>query len=625
MKNQINIIGGVFLLWLMIGLTSCNSYLDRTPDSMVSSTDAFINFTNFQGFVEEMYALIPDYTAATWADTWMMGDESIDGAGNADTNDHFDQGDYWGWQEGWVPSWLNGDGTEHTAVGGFPPSEGLWPNAWYAIRKANLGLANLNNLKDATQEQKNFIQGQLLFFRAWNYFELATYFGGLPYITHVLSSTENLAIPRLTFQQTADSIAKDLSAAANLLPVDWDNTVTGEPTKGNNSLRITKTMCLAYLGKDYLYAGSPLMNKESTGSATFNKDYCQKAAVAFAEMLHYVDDQESWLHLVPFSQYSSLFWSAGTSQMPGYAEDVFTYPVYSAGFDGCPWGPANIFTSASIGGGQVSPNANYVDNYGMANGLPITDPNSGYDPNNPWANRDPRFYHDIVIDGDQQIYGSAPANEEQYRYTALYNGGVDRSNAQASRTGYLLRKFTPMTCNNVDGYPSWWNGQNYMHLAYMRLPDVYLMYAEAVLQGYGTATSTAPGYNLTAEQAVDKIRTRAGVGPVAQTYVSDPQKFMSEIIRERAVELSFEADIRFNDLRRWMLMDKYLDKTAIDFDRGTVSVPASEIPSPGIHYEPLNMTKRLILTRVFHDFNYWLPLKVHDVYLYTTFPQNPGY
>jgi hypothetical protein len=76
-----------------------------------------------------------------------------------------------------------------------------------------------------------------------------------------------------------------------------------------------------------------------------------------------------------------------------------------------------------------------------------------------------------------------------------------------------------------------------------------------------------------------------------------------------------------------MLWDnkQYLEKTAIDFDRGTVLVPASAIPSPGIHYKPINMTERVILTRVFHDFNYWLPLRVSDVYLYTTFPQNPGY
>ncbi len=75
-----------------------------------------------------------------------------------------------------------------------------------------------------------------------------------------------------------------------------------------------------------------------------------------------------------------------------------------------------------------------------------------------------------------------------------------RDNSAIGRTGYLLKKLTPMTANNIDNFPN-----NYMHLSYMRLADVYLMYAEAVLQGYGSATSTGPGY-ITAEDALNKIR-----------------------------------------------------------------------------------------------------------------------
>jgi len=612
--------GGVLAFLTTIGLNSCNSYLDEAPEASVSSTAAFVNFANFQGFTEELYGCVPDYTDATWADTWMLGDESVDAVGGADTNDHFDKGDYWGWQEGWVPSWLYIDGSVNTGLGGFPPSKGLWGNAWYGIRKANLGLANLDKL-NGTDEEKNLIKGQLLFFRGWFHFELMSFFGGLPYINKVLDVTNkaDLQLPRLNYQQTADSVAKDLRAAADLLPVDWDKTTTGALTSGKNQLRINKLMALGYLGKDYLYAGSPLMNKESTGNAIFNTSYCQKAASAFKEMLGYVDDGTSFHKLVSFSQYSSLFYSAGSSITPGYPEAIFMSEVYNAGFNGCPWGPSSIFAPASIGGGNVSPNARYVENYGMANGLPINDPASGYNPADPWSNRDPRFYNDIVIDGNQLISGSAPANQEQFRYAALYTGGACRSDAQCSRTGYLLRKFTPMTCNNVDGYPNWWNGSNYMHLAFMRLADVYLMYAEAVLQGYGSPTSNDLNY-LTPEQAVNKIRDRCGAGHVGSQYVGDKDKFMGEIIRERAVELSFEADIRYNDLRRWMLWEnkQYLEKTAVDFDRGT-SLGQNGEP------KPINMTERVILTRIFTDRAYWLPLPTKDVYLYKSFGQNPGW
>jgi len=231
-----------------------------------------------------------------------------------------------------------------------------------------------------------------------------------------------------------------------------------------------------------------------------------------------------------------------------------------------------------------------------------------HNPNDPWTNRDPRFYNDIVIDGDQVFKGSAPADKEQYRYASLYNGGKSRSNQGSGRTGYLLRKLTPITANDIDGWPS-----NYMHLSYMRLADVYLMYAEAVLQGYGSAASSASGY-ITAEAAFNKVRTRCGAGAVAQKYVSDKDKFMSEIIRERAVELSFEGDFRFNDLRRWMIAGdkKYREKTAIDFDRDADG-------------KPINIKERIILTRPFEEKHYWFPLKINDVSLYPSFKQNPGW
>ena len=369
MKKYIYIMGGVLAFLTTIGLNSCKSYLDEAPEAAVSSTAAFVNFANFQGFTEELYGCVPDYTDATWGDTWMMGDESIDEVGGSWTNDHFDKGDYWGWQEGWVPSWLYIDGSVNTSLGGFPPSKGLWGNAWYGIRKANLGLANLDKL-NGSDEEKNLIKGQLLFFRGWFHFELMSFFGGLPYINKVLdvSNKADLQLPRLNYQQTADSVAKDLRAAADLLPVDWDKTTTGALTSGKNQLRINKLMALGYLGKDYLFAGSPLMNKESTGNAIFNTDYCKKAAATFKEMLGFVDDGTSFHKLVPFSQYTSLFYSAGSSITPGYPEAIFMSEVYNAGFNGCPWGPSSIFAPASIGGGSVSPNARYVENYGMANG-----------------------------------------------------------------------------------------------------------------------------------------------------------------------------------------------------------------------------------------------------------------
>jgi starch-binding outer membrane protein, SusD/RagB family len=148
----------------------------------------------------------------------------------------------------------------------------LWPHAWYCIRKANMGLENLDKLTVATQEEKDLIEGQLYFFRAWWHFELMQYFGGLPYITEVLPSNEKLTLPRMTYQECADLAGADLAKAAELLPINWDNTVVGRKTLGKNQLRVNKIMALGYLGKNYLWAGSPLMvhGPQTGGRQTYN-------------------------------------------------------------------------------------------------------------------------------------------------------------------------------------------------------------------------------------------------------------------------------------------------------------------------------------------------------------------
>lgn len=598
----------ILALLAIINSTACKKYLDKAPAANVSPTDAFINFTNFQGFTEEMYAGIPQYTAKNWAADWILGDEIIHKTGVTYLNEQFDNGNSWSWTTSEWISWLDAPSynTNNSVLYGVS-GKGLWPNCWYIIHKANLGLANIDKLV-GTQEEKDIIKGQLLFFRGWSHFELMSYWGGLPYIDTVLSSSAKLELPRLSYQETADKAAKDLRAAADLLPVDWDNTTVGKTTLGKNQLRLTKVTALGYLGKNYLYAGSPLMNRVSKGSATFNTDYCKKAADAFAELLKLVDSKATFVKLVSFSDYSKLFFTNGGNFIPGYPESVFESPVYSNWFEGCPWGPSSCFTESNIGGGYSSPNARFVQNYGMANGLPITDPLSGYDPTDPWSNRDPRFYNDIVKDGDQVIKGSAPASSEKFRYANLSNTGYSRSSSATGRTGYLLKKLTPMTANTIDNFPN-----NYMHPSYMRLADVYLMYAEAVLQGYGSATSTGPSY-LTPEAAINVIRARCGSGMVGKSYVADNTKFMGEIIRERAMELGFEEEIRYNDLRRWLLASdiKYREKTAINFDRGS-------------NGKPINIQEVVLVTRQFGDKDYWLPLKVNDVSLYPSFSQNPGY
>lgn len=195
MKNKIIHILFVFFA-AGFTFTSCTDYLDRDSDSVLSAEDAFKNFNNFQGFIEVMYNVIPDVAKHNWVSSFNWGDDEVITTGNG---------------EGLMGYAIDG-GNYRTYIGkgdcfldrswkvdGDRFAKALWGGGWYAIRQANLGLEALQSglLKDATQEERDFVEGQLYFFRAWFYFQLTTYWGGLPYMESVLPSDAQFNLPRV--------------------------------------------------------------------------------------------------------------------------------------------------------------------------------------------------------------------------------------------------------------------------------------------------------------------------------------------------------------------------------------------------------------------------------------------
>lgn len=625
-----NILRGSMCTLFLWAFTSCEDYLERTPESIISEETAFHNFTNFQGYTEELYQCIPNFTLSYWTSSWNWGEDEIEStAGTFHLSYDIDRGNFWAWQNemGGGDSWLDAGGAytdqDHK-------NKGLWPLAWYGIRKANLGLENLSKMVDATEEERRLIEGQLLFFRAWFHFSLIQYFGGLPYVDYVLPSDEKLQLPRLSYHECADRIGQDLARAAQLLPVDWDNTTAGRRTLGKNQLRINKIMALGYLGKNYLWAGSPLMNQVSTGSSTYDAAYCTLAANAFGELLSLVESGDTQYELLPFDKYSTNFYTTGQNwALPGGTEAIFRGPYYSA--NSTNYQISKQFMPRVISDGDATlfaPTANYIHaNYGMANGLPLpadvskADPVSGFDPNHPWKDRDPRFYHDIVYDGVKVIQGAIPdPNEEVNRFANLYEGGSYRDVASGSRTGYLSTKFKPLTSNKYDRAYNW-GSSLHINVPYMRLADIYLMYAEATLMGFNSPSATSNTYSKTPVDAVNVLRDRVNMAAVHSDFTASTSVFLEELRRERAVELAFESH-RFNDLRRWLLLteEPYTLKTSFEFDRAGEFDAAD--PSQN---QIINMHEQVLLERNFSDRHYWLPLKVSDVTLYPEFNQNPGW
>ena len=623
----------VMCIALLTSFTSCKKYLDKEPATDVDPTAFYKSFFNFQGFTEELYACIPVMDKQDNNNMWNWGEEEINSLNNNGRDGmlgRIDRGDFWVSTGFWLDGSLNTNPADRR-------THFLWSGAWYGIRKANIGIANLDKF-NGTQEEKNLIAGQLYFFRAWFHLHVMNFWGGMPYIDTELPPDEAPRLPRLTWQQGAEKVAADFKRAADLLPVNWDNTQAGLATVGNNELRVNKIMALSYLAKTYLYAGSPLMNKVSTGNANYDAAYCKKSADTFGEVLKMVEAGQTQYSLVTFDKYSQILYTNGQAgRMPGLTEAIFRGPSYDWGATGLSLNrqylPAQILEQRSW---SLYPTANYANQFGMANGLPINDQNSssiadaqsGYDPQYPYKNRDPRFYLTFGYDTQRMVLGSLGTNES-WRYANLYSftsGTTEerrwsyRTPETGSPTGYVLIKFNPVGFNRFDNQ---FNSQH-IHIPWLRLADVYLMYAEAVANGYGSPSGASLSYpNLTALNAVDKIRARVNVGVFAPKFRGSVDAFMKELQRERAVELAWEGH-RFNDLRRWLLFDKYPYnvKTAIEFDRAD-KVNFDKIDPT--QNKVLNLRDVVILERKFTDKHYWLPIKRSDTEIYSGFPQNPGW
>ena len=662
--------GTMLLLAGGASLTSCTDWLDKDPDSIVAEDEAFKNFRNFQGYVEEIYSLIPSKEMVNYCTAWNFGDDAVHNPeGYAHMDHQVDLGNYRNWYTN-TQCWLNGDRSS------------LWRNSWYSIRKCNLGIENIGSLI-GTDEERDILLGQMYFFRAWWHFELMCYFGGLPYIDKTFVDGHIPELPRLSFQECARRCAQDFERAYNLLPLDpkdWDATLVAKDnnTVNNNFIRVNKFMALCYLGKCYLWAGSPLMKEfekwnnggqpvllgASQGGANaktydYDEDFCKKAAEALGKALDMVNKGQVSYKLAEFKYanvydheelsedlknktYSGIFYTLQDGwKMPGVDEAIFrgSHP----GANSSNWNCAKIFGPKVAGLVEHDniihhPTGNLIDQYGMANGQPIYlvenghyvyNPKSEWDPTHPYKGRDPRFYHDIVFDGFHYVIKTENLNDAQkpLEYCSLYTGGAMRSVDNGSSTGYFIQKLVPHQCNIGDK----WYDYGYAlqtYLPYMRLADVYLMFAEAMaafshdVKDLKISSLYCP--SMSAVGAINALRDRVGMEGVQENFLDTREHFIDEVRRERAVELSFEG-FRWNDLQRWLLLTEapYLEKYSHEFER--IQKDSWFKKNNPKDAEVANFHHETLIKRPLEAKHYWFPFPEKDVYLYEGFKQNPGW
>jgi hypothetical protein len=162
------------------------------------------------------------------------------------------------------------------------------------------------------------------------------------------------------------------------------------------------------------------------------------------------------------------------------------------------------------------------------------------------------------------------------------------------------------------------------------MPDIYLTYAEAVFESTGDYSTAPPGLSLSAEAAVNVVRSRAGqpdVATVLPFYVGNPlpgscEKADDPAFRllyrnERAVELAYEGVYWF-DIRRWKRahLKDGVQLTAMNFD--LIDDVTKDIDNATV-------TRADMQGFVFKDAHYWMPFESSMTRFTTDWEQNPGW
>lgn len=212
---------------------------------------------------------------------------------------------------------------------------------------------------------------------------------------------------------------------------------------------------------------------------------------------------------------------------------------------------ANLYPNGFRGSGIFGPSQELVDAFPMANGYPITDARSGYDPQNPYAGRDPRFYANIFYHGANLV--KSGKTEVMYTFDMSEDGADAAGNTKCSITNYYLKKFMYTGYNGAD--------QSVQTMPRVFVPigwrDMCLTFAEAANRAVGP---TDTRFGISAREALSYIRNRttsdgaAGLGTKGDPYLDecarDKDKFEALVRNERKIEFCFEGKYFF-DLARW--------------------------------------------------------------------------
>lgn len=414
-----------------------------------------------------------------------------------------------------------------------------WAQGWTSIRPANTFIQNIDKVPvnvqtGMTEEEKKRLKEEARFLRAFAYADLARSYGGVPIINIPLnSSSPELYTPRSTFDETIKYIVEQLDSAAMVLPANYRFT---EPEEYG---RATSVAAKAIKGRTLLYAARPLFNDPQNTNRIVAGEYDEGkwrvAAEANAEAIKLAEANGYGLHIEAKdkkSSYEKFFVTRVNDEV------ILSYMKPQDKNCELRQLPKRFLAANSAVAGYSLPTLDLVDDYEMKNGKSIHEAGSGYNEQDPYKNRDQRFYASIFYNGAD--YRGQKIETFRGKAGTKVVDGKDYNSTYVN-TGFYLRKFVDVT---IDPKKSELADHNYPIIRYA---EVLLNYAEAMNEAFGPEVDGL-GNGKTAKWAIDQIRDRAMQPALPSGLGKDEMR--TRIKRERRIELAFEEH-RFWDVRHW--------------------------------------------------------------------------
>jgi len=452
-----------------------------------------------------------------------------------------------------------------------------WDNCKDGIQYINLFLSKVEKVKwapSAVSKQRMFtdrLKGEAFGLRALFYYYLLQAHGGytddgqlygVPLLTVAEDGSSDFNQARASFADCVRQCFADCDSAAALLPSNYEdvnsneeipakyqalgaersgyNLVFGSRSKGLLSAKVAE----AVKAQVALLAASPAFREQSGVSSAEAATYCANALKRIGGLEGFDPAGNTWYKnkskLDPgAAEMPEILWRQDRSNDNSQEKENFPPTLY--------------------GNGRVNPSQNLVDAFPMVNGRPITDPLSGYDPQNPYANRDPRLSDIIIYHGMTYNNVVISTGIDMPNADGEMLDNLNYQNGLSTRTGYYLKK---LLREDVIVDPSK-NNTKYHLYPRIRYTEIFLAYAEAANDAWGPVADPT-GVGFTAYDVIKAIRTRGGLGSVKdqngndipdvylEEIKSDKVKMAQLICNERRIELCFENK-RFWDLRRWQM------------------------------------------------------------------------